>query len=67
MTNPASTAYPARMADDNPNLRKVEVRGMPSDLWQRVRVAVAIAAAGSMSAFVVDAIREKLAREERQR
>ena len=60
------------MAPDDPNLRKVEIRAMPVDLWNRVRVAVAIAAVGTMSGFVVDAIREKLAREklareERQR
>ena len=55
------------MADDLHSVRKVEIRGVPSDLWHRVRVTVALAGEGglTMSAWVVAAIAEKLERERR--
>ena len=51
-------AYP----DDTEKLPKVEIRSMPAALWRRVRVVVATHG-GTMSEFVVEAVREKLARE----
>ena len=55
------------MSDDSPSVRKIEIRGVPSDLWHRVRVFVASARDGglTMSGFVVEAITEKLERERR--
>ena len=55
------------MADDSLKNRKVEIRGMPSDLWHRVRVFVASTRDGrlTMSGFVVEAVTEKLERERR--